>query len=120
MELEVTAPRGIPTRIRPDKGLNLPDSTIDLPALTVRDKEDLPFVVKHANAVGLSFVHRPQDLFDLRDALKELGKPDLGIVLKIETREAVHRLAQLLLAGLDLPAVRRDDCARRSRGRSRL
>jgi pyruvate kinase len=103
LELEVTAPRGIPTRIRPDKGLNLPDSTIDLPALTVRDKQDLPFVVKHANAVGLSFVHRPQDLFDLRDALKELGKPDLGIVLKIETREAVHRLAQLLLAGLDLP-----------------
>ena len=36
LELEVTAPRGIPTRIRPDKGLNLPDSTIDLPALTAR------------------------------------------------------------------------------------
>jgi pyruvate kinase len=103
LELEVTAPRGIPARIRPDKGLNLPDSTVDLPALTVRDREDLVFVVKHANAVGLSFVHRPQDLFDLRDALKELGKSDLGIVLKIETREAVHRLAQLLLAGLDLP-----------------
>jgi pyruvate kinase len=103
LELEVTAPRGIPARIRPDKGLNLPDSTIDLPALTVRDREDLVFVVKHANAVGLSFVHRPQDVFDLRDALKELGKSDLGIVLKIETREAVHRLAQLLLAALDLP-----------------
>lgn len=103
LDLEVTAPRGIPARIRPDKGLNLPDSTIDLPALTVRDREDLVFVVKHANAVGLSFVHRPRDLFDLRDALKALGKSDLGIVMKIETREAVHRLAQLLLAGLDLP-----------------
>jgi pyruvate kinase len=103
LELEVTAPRGIPARIRPDKGLNLPDSTIDLPALTVRDRDDLVFVAKHANAVGLSFVHRPQDVFDLRDALKGLGKSDLGIVLKIETREAVHRLAQLLLAALDLP-----------------
>ena len=103
LDLAVTSPRGIPARIRPDKGLNLPDSTIDLPALTPRDREDLLFVVKHANAVGLSFVHRAQDLFDLRDALKELGKPDLGIVLKIETREAVHRLAQLLLAALALP-----------------
>ena len=103
LELEVTAPRGIPARLRPDKGLNLPDSTIDLPALTARDREDLAFVVKHANAVGLSFVHRPQDLFDLRGALKALGKSDLGVVLKIETREAVHRLAQLLLAALDLP-----------------
>jgi pyruvate kinase len=103
LDLEVTAPRGIPARLRPDKGLNLPDSAINLPALTPRDRDDLLFVVKHANAVGLSFVHRPQDLFDLRDALKALGKSDFGIVLKIETREAVHRLAQLLLAALDLP-----------------
>src|SRR5512145_285622 len=39
LELEVTAPRGVPARIRPDKGLNLPDSTIDLPALTARDRK---------------------------------------------------------------------------------
>lgn len=103
LEMEVTAPHGIPARIRPDKGLNFPDSSIDLPALTTRDRQDLAFVVKHASAVGLSFVHRPQDLYDLRKALTELDKPDLGIVVKIETREAVHRLAQLLLAGLELP-----------------
>jgi pyruvate kinase len=103
LELEVTAPHGIPARIRPDKGLNFPDSAIDLPALTDRDRHDLTFVVEHASAVGLSFVHRPQDLYDLREVLKELDKSDLGIVIKIETREAVHRLAQLLLAGIELP-----------------
>jgi len=103
VELEVTAPCGIPARIRSDKGLNFPDSSMKLPALTARDREDLSFVVQHANAVGLSFGHRPQDLYDLRAALKELGDPDLGIVLKVETRGAVHQLAQLLLAGLELP-----------------
>jgi pyruvate kinase len=103
LEMEVTAPHGIPARIRPDKGLNFPDSAIDLPALTSRDRHDLAVVVEHASAVGLSFVHRPQDLWDLREALKALDKPDLGIVVKIETQEAVHRLAQLLLAGLELP-----------------
>lgn len=103
VELEVTAPYGIPARIRSDKGMNFPDSSLDLPALTARDREDLSFVVRHANAVGLSFVHRPSDLYDLRQALKELGDPDMGIVLKVETREAVHQLAQLLLAGLELP-----------------
>jgi len=103
LELEITAPRGIPSRIRSEKGLNFPDSTIDMPALTAQDRQDLAFVVKHANAVGLSFVHRPRDLYDLRDALRELGHADMGIVVKIETREAIHRLAQLLLAGLDLP-----------------
>ncbi len=103
LELEITAPRGIPARIRSEKGLNFPDSMIDMPALTLQDRQDLAFVVTHASAVGLSFVHRPQDLFDLRDALRELGHADMGIVVKIETKEAIHRLAQLLLAGLDLP-----------------
>ena len=103
VELEVTAPCSIPARIRSDKGLNFPDSSLNFPALTARDREDLSFVIQHANAVGLSFVHRPTDLYDLREALKELGDPDMGIVLKVETQEAVHQLAQLLLAGLELP-----------------
>ena len=103
VELEITAPSSIPARIRSDKGLNFPDSPLNLPALTARDREDLSFVVTQANAVGLSFVHRPRDLYDLREALKELGDPDMGIVLKVETREAVHQLAQLLLAGFELP-----------------
>jgi len=103
LELEITAPLDIPARIRSEKGLNFPDSPIDVPALTEQDRRDLAFVVKHANAVGLSFVHRPRDLNDLRDALRELGCADMGFVVKIETKEAVHRLAQLLLAGLDRP-----------------
>ncbi|HXZ24601.1 MAG TPA: pyruvate kinase [Nitrospiria bacterium] len=103
LELEIISPRGIPARIRSEKGLNFPDSEIDLPALTAQDRSDLAFVVKHASAVGLSFVHRPQDLADLCDELRTLGHADMGIVIKIETREASHRLAQLLLAGLALP-----------------
>jgi pyruvate kinase len=103
LELEIISPRGIPARIRSEKGLNFPDSQIDLPALTAQDRSDLAFVVGHASAVGLSFVHRPQDLADLCDALRELGHADMGVVIKIETREASHRLAQLLLAGLALP-----------------
>jgi pyruvate kinase len=102
VEVEVTAPHDLPARIRSEKGLNFPDSTIDIPAFTLQDREDLRFVVDHATAVGLSFVHRTQDLVDLHTALQEMGHPDFGIVLKIETREAIHRLAQLLLAGLDL------------------
>lgn len=103
LEFEITAPHHIPARIRAEKGLNFPDSPIDIPALTEKDREDLRFVVGHATAVGLSFVHQPRDLDDLRSALKELGDPDIGIVIKIETREAIHRLAQLIMAGLDLP-----------------
>ena len=105
LDLEITAPCGIPARIKSDKGLNFPDSSLNVPALTAQDRKDLAFVVAQANAVGLSFVHRPKDLSDLREALHELGAPEMGIVLKVETQEAVHQLAQLLLAGLELPSV---------------
>lgn len=91
-------------RIRGEKGLNFPDSVIDLPALTEEDRDHLPFIVQHATAVGLSFVHGPDDIRSLHEALVELGRPHLGIIAKIETRAAIHNLARILLAGLDLPA----------------
>jgi pyruvate kinase len=103
LELEVTAPESIALRIRSEKGLNFPDSPISIPALTQQDRHNLAFVVRHANAVGLSFVHRPHDLLDLRQALDKLGHPNFAVVIKIETTDGIHRLASLLLAGLDLP-----------------
>src|SRR6516165_9338429 len=41
-----------------DKGINFPNSAIRLPALTTKDIADLPFIVKHADIVGLSFVRQ--------------------------------------------------------------
>jgi pyruvate kinase len=45
----------------------------------------------------------PQDLYDLRNALDKLAHPDIGIVAKIETADAIHNLAQILISGLELP-----------------
>src|SRR5262249_27038750 len=42
------------SKLRADKGINLPESAIELPALTARDLHDLDFVVQHADAVGFS------------------------------------------------------------------
>lgn len=100
LEVRVESPL---TRVHGEKGLNFPDSVLELPALTGEDRQHLGFVVEHADAVALSFVHRPSDLFDLRDALQALGRPEFGVIAKIETREALHNLAAILLAGLELP-----------------
>ena len=91
------------SKIRPEKGLNFPDSAINLPALTSEDINNLDFIVKHATTVALSFVHRPEDLYDLRNALDKLGHSDIGIIAKVETADAIHNLAQILIAGLELP-----------------
>ncbi|MCC6409897.1 MAG: pyruvate kinase [Planctomycetes bacterium] len=103
--VEITEAREGGEKLRADKGINLPDSPLDLPALTEKDLADLEFVVAHADAVGLSFVHRPEDLHELAARLAELGRPDLGVVLKIETRRAFERLPELLFAAMQTPRV---------------
>jgi len=103
IELEITSPAHGTSKIRPEKGMNFPDSALNLPALTPEDVNNLDFIVKHATAVAFSFVHRPQDLYDLRRALDKLSHSDIGIVAKIETADAIHNLAKILIAGLELP-----------------
>jgi pyruvate kinase len=45
-----------------EKGINLPDTPLNLPVLTAKDIEDLEFVAQHADLVSLSFVHRAEDI----------------------------------------------------------
>ena len=101
--VEITAPAA-KRKLKSGKGINLPDTRIDLPALTEQDRSDLQAVADIADALGLSFVHRPEDLVDLHRALEELGRSQLGIVAKIETQMATRNLAAILLTGLTLPA----------------
>jgi pyruvate kinase len=87
-------------KLRSDKGINLPDTALKLPALTDKDIEDLAFVAAHADMVGLSFVQRATDVESLLGTLKGLGRTDIGIVLKIETRRGFDQLPLILLAGM--------------------
>jgi pyruvate kinase len=83
-----------------DKGINLPDTRLRLPALTAKDREDLQFIATHADLVGLSFVNHESDVLALLDALRETGGRQPGIVLKIETQRALARLPAILLAAM--------------------
>ena len=98
MEVLITQARAKGAKLRADKGINLPDSNLSLPALTAQDIEYLPLVVANADLVGMSFVRRPQDVRALQAQLERLGGRGLGIVLKIETRRGFERLPNLLLA----------------------
>lgn len=103
LELEIVSPHGIIAKIKSNKGMNFPDSGIKTPALTLDDIKNLDFIVEHADMVGLSFVHGPQDIYDLHKELTKRNRADMGIVAKIETSDSVHNLARTLIAGLDLP-----------------
>lgn len=98
--VEITRSGESGTRLRADKGINLPDSDLRLEALTDKDLKDLEFIVKHADVVAYSFVRRAEDVHRLQCELERLGRPDLGIVLKIENRQACERLPSILFAAL--------------------
>lgn len=84
--------------IKAEKGINFPNSTLSTPALTEYDKICLPFIREHADMVGYSFVRNTQDMAQLQ---QELGSGQkMGLILKIETPEAVKNLPDLLFAGL--------------------
>lgn len=103
--LEVVWAKKDQVKLRPAKGLNFPDSTLRLPALTPKDREDLSFVARHADMVGLSFVRSVEDVEMLQGELERLGASELGIVLKIETARAFQELPRLLLAAMRSPRV---------------
>src|SRR5450759_4307489 len=87
------------------KGINLPDSRLELDGLTAQDIEHLEFIVQHADMVGLSFVRNPADIELLQKHLQRLDAGKLGIVLKIETRAAFENLPELLFTLLHSPTV---------------
>ena len=98
IEVEITQARVKGSRLGADKGINLPETDIHLPALTRKDIEDLGLIVKIADIVGMSFVRSENDVRELTRYLKEAGRSDMGIILKIETRHAFECLPDLLLA----------------------
>jgi pyruvate kinase len=100
LELEITHARDGGEKLAGDKGINLPDSPLELPALTDKDIEDLAVVARLADLVGLSFVHQAQDVHTLRERLLELGAPELGLMLKIETRRGFENLPELLFSAM--------------------
>lgn len=105
IDVAITRTRPGGARLGADKGINLPDSTLRLPALTPKDREDLRFIGGRADLVGYSFVRTEADVRELQSHLATIGAGGLGIVLKIETRQAFEELPALLLAAMSSPAA---------------
>ncbi|MBI4135309.1 pyruvate kinase [Candidatus Uhrbacteria bacterium] len=94
--------------LKSHKGIAIAGVSLPLPSLTAKDKKDAAWACgQDIDFVALSFVKRPADVAALRRLLK---KPELHIIVKIETREAVQNFDEIL-AEADAIMVARGDLA---------
>ena len=82
------------------KGINLPDAVLDIDLLGPHSRDALGFAAQSADIVGLSFVSHARDVQRVSEYLDQHSRPDVGIILKIETRRAFEHLPGMLLAAL--------------------
>ncbi len=91
------------SRLKQEKGINFPDTEFHAPALTAKDLADLEAMAPHVDMVALSFLRDADDVALLQSHLARLNAEQLGIVLKIENRQAFEHLPRILLTGMRSP-----------------
>jgi pyruvate kinase len=99
--VKITQAKQSGSYLRAYKGINLPDTNLQIKGLTAKDRKDLKFIVENADVVNVSFINSKEDVKELLSALAELGAVNkLGIILKIETKNAFNNLKDILLEGM--------------------
>lgn len=90
------------------KGVNLPNTKVSIPSLTVEDRKNLEFVLESdVEWIGLSFVRNANDIVELKDIIREKGKT-ARVVAKIEKPEAIANIDEII-AVTDAVMVARGD-----------
>jgi pyruvate kinase len=79
------------------QGVNIPNISMDIPSLTEKDYQDILFGIKNkVDFIGLSFIRRAEDVLKVRKILKENKAEEISLIAKIEKKEAVDNLKEII------------------------
>ncbi len=94
--------------VRSRKGVNLPGVAVSAPSLTEKDVADLAIAVEgKVDYMALSFVRRPQDVIQARQAIRALGA-SIPVVAKLERPEVLDDLDAIVQASDGVMVARGD------------
>ena len=92
-----------------NKSINLPGNSIRLPSMTEKDESDIAFGVENGfDFIAASFVRRASDIEDIRALLRRLHGERIQIIAKIENREGVDNMEEILRAADGVMVARGD------------
>ncbi|NLW42663.1 MAG: hypothetical protein GXY89_05950 [Tissierellia bacterium] len=94
--------KGRSKRLRPQKGINFPDTDLEVNVLSKKDKEDMRIACEHADIIGCSFIRTSKDIIDIQNELDKILKNDgykMPLMAKIETVSGVDNLPEIILQG---------------------
>jgi Pyruvate kinase len=105
-KVEITRADAKGSKLKSEKGINVPTTDLGISGLTEKDKEDLKFVAQNADIVNFSFVNTEDDVRELLQEMEKLGAKDsLGLILKIETQLAYKNLVGILITAMQAKKI---------------
>jgi len=97
-------------KLRPKAHLTIPNISYDLPFLSKKDVSDITFAVENDfEYIALSFVSKKKDIYDVRKLiLKIKPKSEIKLISKIENKEAIVNLQEIINASDGVMVARGD------------
>ncbi|MGN0471090.1 MAG: pyruvate kinase [Acutalibacteraceae bacterium] len=106
-EIHCTVINGGP--VSSHKGINVPDVFLSMPFLSEQDKKDLEFGVEQdVDFVAASFTRTANDINELRAELEKYGGDDIRIIAKIENKDGVKNIDEILRVSDGIMVARGD------------
>lgn len=95
-------------KLSDQKGVNLPGVEVNLPSITEKDVADIKFgIEQNVDFIAASFIRKAADVLAIRQILEEAGA-DIDIIAKIESRQGVENLDEILKVADGIMVARGD------------
>jgi len=92
-----------------NKGVNLPNVSVSLPAISEKDAADLIFGCEQGvDFVAASFIRKKSDVLEMREHLEKHGGEHIKIISKIESQEGVDNFDEILAVSDAIMVARGD------------
>ena len=83
--------------LKSNKGVNLPNTEVSLPALTEKDVDDVIFAIEQVvDWIALSFVRHKEDLIGLKKLIKKHSSYEIPVISKIEKPQAIDNIDEII------------------------